>query len=89
MKNYFSAGEPILGDLIEKGWVMVSCVGKEAGKTKVSNDASPEKIIGYIIKAINPDKGIEAIESSFGPHQKVMEQLLRTEKWTSIKKEIF
>ena len=78
----------MLATMIRCNAIDVTWVGKEAEKTKVSSAANPEKIIRSLIKAIDTDKGIEAIKSSFGPHQKAMENLLGVEKWASIKKEI-
>jgi len=78
----------MLATMIRCNAIDVTWVGKEAEKTKLSSDANPEKIVRALIKAIDADKGIEAIKSSFGPHQKAMEKLLGAEKWASIKKEI-
>lgn len=78
----------MLATMIRCKAIDVNWVGEQAEKTKASNDANPEKIIRSLIKAINADNGIEAVKSSFGPHQKAMEKLLGGEKWASIKKEI-
>jgi len=78
----------MLATMIRCNALDVTWVGKEAEKTKISSDANPEKIIRALIKAIKADKGIEAVKTAFGPHQKAMETLLGAEKWDSIKKEM-
>lgn len=78
----------MLATMIRTNAVDVTWIGQQAEKTKVSSDANPEKIIRATIKAVNTDKGIEAVKNSFGPHQMAMETLLGKDKWTVIKAEI-
>jgi len=78
----------MLATMIRSNAVDVSWIGQQAEKTKLSSDANPEKIIRATIKAINTDKGIDAVKNSFGPHQMAMEALLGEDKWTIIKAEI-
>jgi translation initiation factor 4G len=78
----------MLATMIRCNAIDVTWVGTEAEKTKVSSEANPEKIILSLMKAIDADKGVEAVKGAFGPHQKIMEKLLGIDKWASIKKEI-
>jgi|ERR1712166_803115 len=78
----------MLATMIRSNAIDVTWIGQQAEKTKISNDATPEKIIRAIIKAIHSDKGVEAVKNSFGHHQAAMETLLGKDKWVVIKAEI-
>merc|ERR1712070_51030 len=78
----------MLATMIRCNAIDVTWVGQEAEKTKISNEANPEKIIRALMKAIDADKGVEAIKAAFRAHQAAMEKLLGTEKWASMKKEL-
>lgn len=78
----------MLATMIRCNAIDVTWVAEASEKTKISDDANPDKIVRALLKAINADKGIEAIKGAFGPHQKSMEKLLGADKWAAIKKEI-